>query len=372
GGGKGITLANMVRFRAEADPNYLAFWIDPKNKADETGYFAHPQIVCYRFDAAACTGSEVALHMIRALGMFKTMCSNMPDKTPMQLILDEWFFVQTVLSGGDKSDKSALNQVKNTLVGAVSLLDGDRKHILLVSQSPKVDDVLQGSGGILTNFDTIAIFTADNRGLKVLEKCGQCGVVPRELADENLMVATAGRSLRGRALFFCNELHPAPELTNYSNYDRDSGEVIGDKVPQIEDLATIDDGSPVSTCRTKGAIVPFKAAAEPEETPTPKVVDAPVSLSQEWGDEVLEGTGKTAAEVIAYVIKKLDENDGPVEDKPLKFLLRGYRSDYRKCLEPHLNKLADLLAKYHANSFTVLPLIEGEERIFSYYPRRGK
>ncbi len=247
GGGKGVFMSNMARFRAEADPRYLCFWIDPKNNPKETGYMNHPQIKAYRFNITQCSPIEVAEHMTRAITMFKELCSLAPSETPMQLFMDEWYLVQKVLEQGDKNSRAALKVLYGTIFSAISVMDSDYKHIVLVSQSPKIDDVLPGGGGIATNLATIGLFKGDTNGFKVLEKCCQCHVIPQEFNDLMTLKRLCSRSLVGRAIFFNNDLWPSPQLTIYASQNRDA-RTSTDVDPNItiENLADLDDGSTVS------------------------------------------------------------------------------------------------------------------------------
>lgn len=218
GSGKGITLANLVRFRAEADPNFQCIWVDPKNLAEETGYFDHPAIKPYRFSAGSCSSEEIGIHMKRALALHRMLCGMLPSKTPVWLILDEWYFVHGSLSANDPDTLSGL---EDTIRGTVSLLDAEHKHIVLVSQSPNVGDVLKGGGGLLANLPTLAVFKSDNNGQKLIEKCGQTGAMPKAIAKPEKLQQVCAQSSRNRAIYIGNELLPMPELHNHSGYDRD-------------------------------------------------------------------------------------------------------------------------------------------------------
>ena len=236
GSGKGITLAHIVRLRVQADSNFVALWVDPKNLPEEAGYMDHPSIRAYRFKASDCSGAEIATHMKRALSMFRTICGTLPGKTPAWLILDEWYFVQATLAN---TDKDALSALEDTIRGTVSLLDADHKHIVLVSQSPKVDDVLKGGGGLLANLPTLAIFKRDDNGLKLIEKCGQCGTMPREMATASTLYSVCDQSPRTRAIYFDGQLLPMPELPNPSGYDRDNQTYINGYTGQSSQVANL-------------------------------------------------------------------------------------------------------------------------------------
>lgn len=218
GSGKGITLANLVRFRAEADPSFQCIWVDPKNLAEETGYFDHPAIKPYRFSAGACSSEEIGIHMKRALALHRMLCGMLPQKTPVWLVLDEWYFVQGSLSA---NDPETLLGLEDTIRATVSLMDAEHKHIVLVSQSPNVGDVLKGGGGLLANLPTLAVFKADNNGQKLIEKCGQSGAMPKAIAKATKLQEVCAQSPRNRAIYIGNELLPMPELPNHSGYDRD-------------------------------------------------------------------------------------------------------------------------------------------------------
>ncbi len=245
GGGKGFFLSNMARFRAEHNPSYLCYWIDPKNNPKETGYMAHSQILAYRFDITACDPIHVAEHMDRAIKNFKTICTHAPAETPMQLVLDEWYLVQEVLEQGGKECRSALKNLYAAIISAISVMDSDFKHIVLVSQSPKINDVLPGGGGIASNLLTVALFKGNDQGYKTLDKCCQCHVIPQDFNGLMELKSISAKSLANRAMFFNNQMWPAPKLTNYARDDRDSRMANTDFVEvEIKNLAVeIDDGA---------------------------------------------------------------------------------------------------------------------------------
>ncbi|MEO0373097.1 MAG: hypothetical protein AAF329_00440 [Cyanobacteria bacterium P01_A01_bin.17] len=219
GGGKGVVLSNLARFRVESDPKYVTFWIDPKNSRAETGYFNHPNILAYRFTAAECSPAQIVDHMKRALSIYKSACAKLPARTPIMLVLDEWYFIKATLA---EDDSDALSTIENAIRGAISLLDEHHRHITLVTQSPNQGDIIEGGGGMLANFSTIALFKREERSFKMLGKCNQCGTVPRKAVIPTDLFPTCDRSPRNRAIYINGELKPMPELENYSGYDRDN------------------------------------------------------------------------------------------------------------------------------------------------------
>ena len=218
GSGKGLTLANLCRWRSEADDKFTALWVDPKNLKEESGYFDHPSITPYRFSAPLLSPQEIAEEMRTVLHRFQTMCATLPPKSPAWLILDEWYFIHGLLAA---NDKDTLKEVEGTIRAVVSLLDANHKHIVIVGQSPKIDDVLEKGGGLLANLPTLSLFKRDDNGIKLLEKCGQCGVMPRRLTKSTELYKVCDRSPRDRAVYFDGKLWPMPELENPSGYDRD-------------------------------------------------------------------------------------------------------------------------------------------------------
>ena len=224
GAGKGMTLANLCRFRHEANANFRAIWFDPKNDPDESGYMAHPCIKSIRFSAAKLPAEMVVQKVRDMMSAYRELCAKLPPKTPVWLILDEWYFVLSVLQ---QHDTDALSDVIGMLRATVSLLDAEHKHIVIVGQSPNLDDLLPGQGGLMANLNTLCLFKRDSSGIKLMEKAGQTGVMPRSLATAQKLYAAAALSPRNRAMFFGDRLWPAPELTNYGNYDRDHSKHLG-------------------------------------------------------------------------------------------------------------------------------------------------
>ncbi len=233
GAGKGITLANLCRFKHEADSRAITIWCDPKNDPEESGYFDHPSIRAFRFNAAELS-PEALCQKIRALmSYYRMICDSLPPKTPVWLILDEWLFVLTQLK---KHDEALLDEVTSMLVATVSLLDAKHKHIVLVGQSPNLNDLLPGQGGVMANLNTLCLFKRDSSGVKILEKAGQTGVMPRADATAENLYRVAAQSPRERAMFFGDRLWPVPELVNYGSYDRDRQTHQG-KPPTVQNFA---------------------------------------------------------------------------------------------------------------------------------------
>lgn len=222
GGGKGIFLSNFFRFRSELDPSFVAFWVDPKNEPGESGYFEHESIAKYRFNSLAnvCNKEELADHVRTAMQSFRSLMGNLPPKTPNWLCFDEWTTIQMRLK-----NTPMIGEVNDYIASAVSLLDGINSHILLVGQSPKLSDIMPDGGGILANFSKIILFKREERSFGMMEKCQQCGVMPKSLSQEDLFSA-CDRSPVSRAIYIDGKLLPMPKLTNYSDYDRDTNTVL--------------------------------------------------------------------------------------------------------------------------------------------------
>lgn len=86
----------------------------------------------------------------------------------------------------------------------------------------------------MANLNTLCLFKRDSNGIKLMEKARQCGVMPREQATKQRLYEAAAQSPRNRAIYFDDRLWPAPELTNYGNYDRDNGKHLGKTSAAIE------------------------------------------------------------------------------------------------------------------------------------------
>jgi hypothetical protein len=235
GAGKGITLANLCRFRYEANTTFRAIWFDPKNDPDETGYMAHTCVDAIRFSAAKLPAEMVVQKVRDMMNRFNELCAKLPPKTPVWLILDEWYFVLSVLQ---QHDPAALNEVVGMIRATVSLLDAEHKHIVIVGQSPNLNDLLPGQGGLMSNLNTLCLFKNDSSGIKLLEKAGQTGVMPRAMATSQRLSQAAALSPRNRAVFFGDRLWPAPELVNYGNYDRDKGQHLGREAVVLTETAS--------------------------------------------------------------------------------------------------------------------------------------
>ena len=224
GSGKGLSLANMCRWRAEVDPSFVALWCDPKNDPDETGYFAHPAIRAFRFSGGKLTGPEIVEQVEKMLKQYRQLIESLPAKTPVWLILDEWTFILGKLK---KHDSDLLDRVVDLLSSTISMLDAENKHIVLVGQSPLLKDMLPGEGGLAANLNTLCLFKRDDSAAKMIVKAGQAKVIPGNLANQEKLYVACDASPRDRAMFFDGQLWPTPELHNYGNYDRDERSHLG-------------------------------------------------------------------------------------------------------------------------------------------------
>ncbi|MEL6940295.1 MAG: hypothetical protein AAFO84_13995 [Cyanobacteria bacterium J06598_1] len=356
GGGKGMYLANQTRERAAADPRYIAFWIDPKGVEDEAGYFAHPQIAAYRFCAAECSPAEISTHLKNAMQHYRALCDSLPPKTPVQLIVDEWYYIQAQLTDGDEDAKTALQDILTSLRAMVSLLDGEHKHITLISQSPKVNDILRGGGGILTNLEKVVLLSNDGRGIDVLNKCAQCGVIPRSLNSPEALQAIAEQSPVNRAIYLSGQLRPMPVLKNYSAYDRDNQRVLVTDHIRVINLADV--SLPDGTEPTVNSINELADQVEPA-TAASSVATAEV------GEETI--AGKPLAALVMRVLRALDSSDdfqkrlSGLRSKYAAVLLRPFNKEERDALRPHCYRLARAVAEASEGRIT-LTTVDGEPK----------
>lgn len=356
GGGKGMYLANQTRERAAADPRYIAFWIDPKGVEDEAGYFSHPQIAAYRFCAAECAPAEISTHVKNAMQHYRALCDSLPPKTPVQLIVDEWYYIQAQLKNGDEDAKMALQNILTSLRAMVSLLDGEHKHITLISQSPKVNDILRGGGGILTNLEKVVLLSNDGRGIDVLNKCAQCGVIPRSLNNPESLQAIAEQSPVNRAIYLSGQLRPMPVLQNYSAYDRDNQQVLATDDIRVINLADVSlpDGTEPTT----------HFADEPAVQVEPTTAASSVATA-EADEETI--AGKPLAALVMRVLRALDSSGdfqkrlSGLRSKYAVVLLRPFNKDERDTLRPHCYRLAKAVAEASEGRIT-LTTVDGEPK----------
>ena len=228
GGGKGILLSNLFRFRAESDPDFFAYWVDPKGDDSESGYFNHASIVSYRFDGMGCKKDALSNHIQTAMETYSSIRLEMPPRTPNWLCFDEWTSINHRLK-----NTGTLAEVHDYIASAVSLLDGQNSHLLLVGQSPKLSDIMAEGGGLLSNFSAIILFKQEERSFKMLEKCQQCGTIPKSISSDNLYAA-CNQSPVSRAIYIDGQLLPMPRLANYSSYDRDTGKSLNNDRSNFE------------------------------------------------------------------------------------------------------------------------------------------
>ena len=260
GGGKGILLSNLFRFRAESDPDFFAYWIDPKGESTESGYFDHTSIASHRFDGMKCNKDELSSHIQAAMETYSSIRSDMPPRTPNWLCFDEWTSINHRLK-----NTNTLAIVHDYVASAVSLLDGQNSHLLLVGQSPKLSDIMADGGGLLANFSSIVLFKREDRSFKMFEKCQQCGTIPKSIGIEKLYAA-CDQSPVNRAIYIDGQLLPMPRLANYSSYDRDTGKNLNSDSPagstklnpmQIPDCKVAKVMQAIDACTTPSEMASF-------------------------------------------------------------------------------------------------------------------
>ena len=260
GGGKGILLSNLFRFRAESDPDFFAYWIDPKGESTESGYFDHTSIASHRFDGMKCNKDELSSHIQAAMETYSSIRSDMPPRTPNWLCFDEWTLINHRLK-----TTNTLSEVHDYVASAVSLSDGQNSHLLLVGQSPKLSDIMADGGGLLANFSSIVLFKREDRSFKMFEKCQQCGTIPKSIGIEKLYAA-CDQSPVNRAIYIDGQLLPMPRLANYSSYDRDTGKNLNSDSPagstklnpmQIPDCKVAKVMQAIDACTTPSEMASF-------------------------------------------------------------------------------------------------------------------
>ena len=239
--------------------------------------------------------------------------------------------------------------IVSSLRAMVSLLDGEHKHITLVSQSPKVNDILQGGGGILTNLEKIVLLSNDGRGIDVLDKCAQCRVIPRSLNSPETLQAITSESPVNRAIYVAGELRPMPVLENYSAYDRDNQQVLDISEVSVINLADV----PLPN-GTTAAISSKPVSADLAFAPAEHTTD----------EELIEETlaGKPLSSLVQRVLNALDNSCdfqkrlSGLTPKYAVVLLRPFSNDERDALRPRCYRLAKAVAEASDGRITLTTL----------------
>ena len=221
GAGKGIVISNALEFVKKYHPGRKIFVIDPKGKAEESGYWEGRADYLERAKIIEMEPYEVVKWIKE--------CFDLYMKVPGEclLFLDEG----TAVASSFKSTRGAMAWLKNKIAHFVSLGDGDGKNFWMAVQNGDTTD-LGISGGMRSQLNPYVIINPEQ--MSAYESVINLELLPKDKKPSSEAIKEiAKRSPVGRALFHgaINEWLPMPRMENYSGFDRDSRSFININPP---------------------------------------------------------------------------------------------------------------------------------------------
>ncbi len=224
GAGKGIVISNAIAAVQKYHPNRKIFVIDPKGKAEESGYWEGRTDYLERAKIIEMEPHEVVAWV--------KGCFDLYMKVPGEclLFLDEG----TAVASSFKSTRGAMAWLKNKIAHFVSLGDGDGRNFWMAVQNGDTSD-LGISGGMRSQLNPYVIINPQQ--MSAYESVINLELLPKDKKPTSEAIKEiAKRSPVGRALYHgaINEWLPMPKMENYSGFDRDSRTFINPAKNQTE------------------------------------------------------------------------------------------------------------------------------------------
>ncbi|MBN3875172.1 hypothetical protein [Nostoc sp. JL23] len=212
GAGKGIVISNALEAVKQYHPGRKIFVIDPKGKAEESGYWEGRADYLERAKIIEMEPHEVVKWIKE--------CFDKYMKVPGEclLFLDEG----TAVASSFKSVRGAMPWLKSKVAHFVSLGDGDGKNFWMAVQNGDTSD-LGISGGMRSQLNPYVIINPEQ--MSAYESVINLELLPKDKKPSGDAIKDiAKESPVGRALYHgaVNEWIPMQRMENYSGFDRDS------------------------------------------------------------------------------------------------------------------------------------------------------
>lgn len=320
GSGKGMLTANALR-AIKAKHNRKIFLINGKNDPKETGYFEGVVDVEKKLHCESATPSAVADWFETAVAEYDQFAV---ENNGALLVMDEG----TIIGARLKSAKSTA--LGDKLIGITSCGGSQGKNVWFIAQTPYVG----ANGGDLSSISQLTpIAIVSHKNLAVLDTWKRASIFKKFDGEEISKLVEASECLR--AVYFGKnaQWYSMPVLNNYSAFNRDTGEIIGEirqpktTVQQLEDSFKADS----SSCKKK---VDFNS---------PEWADF---FSDDDIDEEVNNLSAVACEILDYISK-----NQPVTKEALKKWCNrnGFNLDKRK---PAIQELIESeLIKFEDGAF---------------------
>lgn len=222
GSGKGMLVSNAIRKVKTENPNRKIFYIDPKNEPAEYGYTEGHCDVIRRFTADGKSSAEICEFITNTLKEYQAWVVNQEESL---LIIDEGSTL------GDAAKKEKNDDIGTLILHIASLGGAKRKNMWLMAQSPFV-------GPLGLNLSTTSQITPvcliSDVNTSVLKQWSKSSILEKITLDElNKLIE---ESPVHRAVYFggTSKWYAMPELTNYSDIDRDNNKPVGDALSTTE------------------------------------------------------------------------------------------------------------------------------------------
>lgn len=222
GSGKGILVSNALRRIKAENPSRKIFYVDPKNEPKEYGYTEGVVDIVKRKTCSNKCPEEICDWLDEVLDEYIEWVKDQPESL---LVIDEGMVI------GDACKKTKNTRISTLILHIASLGGAKRENVWLVTQTPFV-----GAMGLnLTSSSQMKWVTLiGENDAGVLKQWSKTSTL-ENISLEKLNSLTQ-ESPVNRAVYWGghSKWYALPELTNYSQIDRDNNKPVGDALTSQE------------------------------------------------------------------------------------------------------------------------------------------
>ncbi len=304
GSGKGMLTANALR-AIKAKHGKKIFLINGKNDPKEAGYFDGAVDVEKKLHCESATPSAVADWFEGAVAEYDRFAA---ENNGALLIIDEG----TIIGARLKSAKSTA--LGDKLIGITSCGGSQGKNVWFIAQTPYVG----ANGGDLSSISQLTpIAIISHKNLAVLDTWKRASIFKKFETEEISKLVEASEC--NRAIYFGKDAqwYSMPALKNYSAFNRDTGEMIGEARQPKTTIQHLEDSLKADTTNTprRKKKVDFN---------TPEWIEF---FNDDGSDEEETSLSTTAQEILDYISRNKPVN----KDTLIKWCNRnGFKLDKRK------------------------------------------
>jgi len=297
GSGKGMLLANALREVKRKHPDKKIFLINGKVDDKEFGYFdgvvdvekklhcesAKPQTVAAWFDAAISEFDDFAVQHNGAL-----------------LVIDEGTII------GARLKTAKCTALTDKLIGITSCGGSSGKNVWFVAQTPFVG----ANGSDVSSISQLTpVVLVNSTNLSVVDNWKRASLFKKFDTEE--IAELVEQSECNRAVYFGKtaQWYSMPKLINYSSFNRDSGEIVGDKkTPQKTIIQQLEDSFNSDTNAQKIEEIPLPVKAQIALTIIQNCQNPPVKFdairkSREWSRNQLDNPSSSQVKkILSFLI----------------------------------------------------------------------